>query len=311
MKYFALLACLILPSAIYSMKLDEAITSDHAKMMWVTQMTDAIEKGSIDNVKKLLTSPTSKDCLSSNNLQTFFLFGIFRMSSNKIAIVEHFFNNGLNINHVINELDSKMMLLHVEMLNSNNADFVRLLIQKGAQVNALAKNNITPLHCAIAHKNLDGIHLLLEANADTEIKTINGNTALLSFASYFISQKPWAITTAITSVLNIKPDETSKKILALLLSYNANMYAKNKNGKTAYELLKPHFDDFNAIVQNGRAQAIKYLAPRTQQKLKDDLQRFAQNQPLLTSIVIQEKKFASFNEINSARCLALEKLVLD
>ena len=322
MKYFALLVCLILQNTIYSMKLDEAIMNDRAKMMWVGQMAKAIEKGSIDDVKNLFISPLSKECLKSNVVQTIFLGDIFKMSSNRIAIAEHFFDNGLNINHPINNPDFNVMLLHLEMKNSNNADFVRLLIQKGAQVNALAKNNITPLHWAIAHKNIDAIHLLLEANADTEIKIINGDTALLCFALSCIPQKSWAITTAITSVLNMlnikpnndtskKPDDTHTKILTLLLSYNANMYAKNKDGKTAYELLKPHFNDFNQIVQNGRAQAIKYLAPRTQQKLKADWFKFTQStySSIESNMLnISNKSFNLHPAITSTRCSAINVL---
>ena len=55
-----------------------------------------------------------------------------------------------------------------------------LLIKRGADVNALTQTEgaSTPLHWAVAAANNDGVRMLLNAGADSEIKDSNGKTVL-------------------------------------------------------------------------------------------------------------------------------------
>ncbi|MGE3228589.1 MAG: quinoprotein dehydrogenase-associated putative ABC transporter substrate-binding protein [Hyphomicrobium sp.] len=57
-------------------------------------------------------------------------------------------------------------------------DLARLLIDKGADVNALSKDGVTALMIAAGHNNAPVIGLLVEAGADPNAKNAHGQTAL-------------------------------------------------------------------------------------------------------------------------------------
>mmetsp|Transcript_19071 Transcript_19071/g.21244 ORF Transcript_19071/g.21244 Transcript_19071/m.21244 type:complete len:607 (+) Transcript_19071:30-1850(+) len=55
---------------------------------------------------------------------------------------------------------------------------VSILLENGADINAVTKKNSTALHMAIQHKNFEICKVLVEKGADQNIKTAKGNTAL-------------------------------------------------------------------------------------------------------------------------------------
>lgn len=68
----------------------------------------------------------------------------------------------------------------IEELDSGGSiEIVRLLIKYGADVNAWhPEDTMTPLHRAIFHENMESIRLLLEAGADPNTVSGEGDTAL-------------------------------------------------------------------------------------------------------------------------------------
>jgi ankyrin repeat protein len=68
---------------------------------------------------------------------------------------------------------------------SNNLEKVRLLLDKGADVNARSKQGRTPLVIAAAHDgNIEVMRLLIKKGADVKAKSPDGFTALISAASH-------------------------------------------------------------------------------------------------------------------------------
>jgi ankyrin repeat protein len=61
---------------------------------------------------------------------------------------------------------------------SKRTDLAKLLIEKGASINATGVNGITPLHCAAYMGNAEITELLLKKGADRTVKNSQGLTPL-------------------------------------------------------------------------------------------------------------------------------------
>lgn len=59
-----------------------------------------------------------------------------------------------------------------------HADFIRGLLEKGANINDSDENGVTPLHCAVIKENVDFTALLLEKGARVNAQDIRGNAPL-------------------------------------------------------------------------------------------------------------------------------------
>jgi len=68
--------------------------------------------------------------------------------------------------------------LHESISSSTNTPMIRTLISKGANVNTTDKWGKTPLMDAVNQGQLDVVKLLVEADADIEMKSNEGQTAL-------------------------------------------------------------------------------------------------------------------------------------
>ena len=55
---------------------------------------------------------------------------------------------------------------------------MQLLIEKGADINARNKQDLTPLHIAVSKGHIKIIELLVSKEADTNIKDERGRTAI-------------------------------------------------------------------------------------------------------------------------------------
>lgn len=78
---------------------------------------------------------------------------------------------------MVNTTFQKIPLLIKEVLE-DNIDIVTLLLKKGANINAVDKNENTPLMLAIIHKNENMIQLLLSFHPNLTMKNKENQTAL-------------------------------------------------------------------------------------------------------------------------------------
>jgi len=107
----------------------------------------------------------------------------------------------------------------------------RLLLAKGANVNAKNLNGVTPLHLAAKGGHNAIAELLLVNNAKVNAKTKSGNTPLHEAAD----------------LVNQRSDT-----VALLVAYNANVNAKNHSGNTPLHLAAfwGHYDLARLLVKH-------------------------------------------------------------
>ncbi len=93
----------------------------------------------------------------------------------------------------------------------NKTEIVKLLLSKGANVNAVSINKETPLHLACFYGNKEVIELLLAAGANVNAVRIDGWTPL-----------------------HVAADIENISITKLLLTAGADITIKNNEGKTAF-----------------------------------------------------------------------------
>lgn len=106
--------------------------------------------------------------------------------------------------------------LHVAAHTGQN-DIVKLLISKGAEVNARSRWNYTPLIFATEDGHHDVVVTLLDSGADLEAVTKDGHTPLFK------------------AVLRGRKDENKPDLLVTLLIRGANCNALNKDGLTVLQ----------------------------------------------------------------------------
>ena len=78
-------------------------------------------------------------------------------------------------------------LLSVEY-SDRMADYIRVLISEGADVNARSRSGWTPLMYAASNSNLEIVQLLLEKGADVNARNTAGWTPLLHAAQFSSSE---------------------------------------------------------------------------------------------------------------------------
>lgn len=140
-----------------------------------------------------------------------------------LDIVKLLIEKGANINV---KYDLYNTPLHIAMINGN-LEIVKLLIEKGADVNAKNETNDTPLHIAMIKGNHDIVKLLIEKGADINIE----NTKL------------------------IKPLDSVKdgEILNLFNKdlINDEKYKVICNNILLYSIIRNKLKDVNSLIQSG------------------------------------------------------------
>ena len=122
-------------------------------------------------------------------------------------------------------------------------DTVRLLLLKGADVNAMSENSKTALHQAVDDGNEQITRLLLEKGADTESKDSSGNTALAYAAA---GGREAVVQLLLEKGADVESKNSSgdsaliwaaktghASIVRLLLQHGANVESEDSDGDTA------------------------------------------------------------------------------
>ena len=82
---------------------------------------------------------------------------------------------------------------------NGDAEIVRLLIENGADVNAVTKRGHTVLYCAGGHGHIETVRLLLAKNADDSVRFTNDGKILLEWLAQYPDDQRFA---AITKLLS-------------------------------------------------------------------------------------------------------------
>ena len=91
-------------------------------------------------------------------------------------IAQYLLNKGADI-HAVATNGSQIQVLHAAVAK-NAYDLCVSLLQKGAQVNAMQAQGVTPLHSAVHRGNVKIVQLLLKYGASLDAKMDNGDTPL-------------------------------------------------------------------------------------------------------------------------------------
>jgi len=133
------------------------------------------------------------------------------------------------------------------------ADYIRILISEGADVNARGSFGLTPLmRAALDSKSPEIVTLLIEAGADVNAKDDDGQTPLLFAAGY--SSTPEIVTLLIeegaevnardidgwTPLMNAVLWAKSPEIVRLLIEAGADVNAKDDDGNTPLMIAAQH-----------------------------------------------------------------------
>jgi cytohesin len=121
---------------------------------------------------------------------------------------------------------------------------VNLLLARGADVNARAKDGSTPLHFA----RFEAARVLVAHGADTMVsahfdaRSLRGTGSLLSFLNLGEADARW-------TPLHQQARDGNVQVVALLLAHGADINAKTASGKTALHIAARH----------GRAEVVDFL----------------------------------------------------
>ena len=134
---------------------------------------EAAATGQTEKVKALLKADPS--LVNAYSVDGFMPLGLATFFGHR-EIVEALLAAGAPVNAPSRE-SMKMSALGSAMAAERN-DIARVLIEHGADVNAKAENELTPLHTAAARGNLESAMLLLDKGADINAMTADGKTPL-------------------------------------------------------------------------------------------------------------------------------------
>ena len=166
---------------------------------------DAVRKGCSKDVLEAIIKRGADVNATSKSNETALLNACWMGNENAISVL---LNAGADPN--IASADGYISL-HGAIKKGCSKEVIEAIISHGADVNATNKANDTALRYACSEGNIDTFNVLLQAGADTNIASANGNTLLYD-----------AVTTG-----------CCKDVLQAIISHGADVNATNKNNETA------------------------------------------------------------------------------
>jgi ankyrin repeat protein len=176
-------------------------------------------KGNIEKVKELLAAGVKVDstydtCITLEPSPRGITLLMTAASSGDLELVRLLLENGADVNAI----DTWGLTPLSYAISYQKIEIVRLLIEQGANVNVRGENDTTPLMKASATGNIEVIELMLNKGADNKAKDKNKVTALMYAAA-----------------------DKQLDAMKFLISRGADPKAKDKDGRTAKTYLKKGF----------------------------------------------------------------------
>jgi ankyrin repeat protein len=144
----------------------------------VEKLVDAAMYGNLKQLQELIASGVDVNAIATCNRTALSL----AIQGGKIPIIQALLDAGADPN-LPDETDeglaanSPLAEAASTFFATNRSEMVRLLIQRGANVNQQDAEGRTALMCSLS--NIEAIEILIASNADLEIRDNNGNTVLM------------------------------------------------------------------------------------------------------------------------------------
>ena len=184
----------------------------------------------------------------------------------------------------------------------------RLLVKRGADPAMGSKTGDTPLHLAAEDGNMKMVRCLLEAKADTNARQCDGETPLHKSASKGHHRICWLLlkhksdpnaqsNNSLRSPLHLAVALNRKKVVQLLLTYNANPDLRDRSGNTAFDLAST--DDMRETLR-GQARLITTSPTIDRDSLSSDVSGVLSPQPPLMAEAPSEGGSEKISELMEA-----------
>ncbi|MDX2212680.1 MAG: ankyrin repeat domain-containing protein [Oculatellaceae cyanobacterium bins.114] len=179
----------------------------------VEKLIDAAMYGDLKKVQQLIADGVDVNAIASCNRTALSL----AIQGGHIPVIQALLDAGADPN-LPDETDdglvanTPLMEAASTFFAPNRSDMVRLLIQKGANVNQQGAQGQTALMSALAHSDMDVIETLIKAGANLDIRDSNGNTALMQAESGRLTKVASVLRQAGASQQGLKEVELFKAV---------------------------------------------------------------------------------------------------
>lgn len=267
------------------------------------QMCDAVIKGNIDGVKRLLENVEDMDFVDILAAETPLRFAVH---ANHIDLVRLLLEKGANPNRRKNRVRKSILHLAIEkgydeivkLLLERNADvntfwrdltplmfaaqlgraaIMRMLLEQGADVSERDREGYTALHKATEYGNLLCVELLLQYNADINCKCHKNNTALYAAticgkARVLEKLLENGADPNIANFYGLTPLHWASlkrctEAVKILLRYNARTDVRDERGKTPLDYARKYRDITDLLKL--RSKNVAYLGKRLSRACRD------------------------------------------
>lgn len=113
---------------------------------------------------------------SAEDVDDISMKAVYATSENDVALINELIASGLDVNQLDAEM-SNNTLLHIAAIHGSD-DVAKLLLEKGANVNARNQDGYAPIHFALRNENDSTAQIFLDHGADVNQSDKHGNTVL-------------------------------------------------------------------------------------------------------------------------------------
>jgi len=199
-----------------------------------SEILEAVKSGDIEKVESLLTAEPNLIYSKTEDQVPIVLLATYQRNPRLLEVLLSNSNYELSVFEAaalgVNERVQELLTNQPDLLNAyapdgfsplglasffGHSDTVKLLIEKGADVNQPSNNawQVQPLHSAVASRNLETVTLLLQQGADINATQQHGFTPLHTAAQH-----------------------GDANMIKLLLEHKADINAVTKAGETAMDI---------------------------------------------------------------------------